>query len=319
MFFNVRLCIFASIVMLLAVAACAPTAPAAPGETPPGDAIRVDPQPVAATAIAQPLPTPTDVGPELTRQDPPQGSEAATASPIEPEATAPHGAATESDGNADQSASEDTTSLSNRLQCFDAPEGGVTVPLVAAHDLPPLPQPPKRPPETRLIAETSEASSSDGESLGALAFYRWLIDGEEVQQEPKLPFEWPAALVISQGHILVIDLGTSIAPAEIELGLFRELETDGSPAVDDAFREFSCDTTNNGYEVNRHMETNPVLDDGEHWQLLAPALDEPGPYYLIIRANWADPEVDSNDPVARMRAKFDSPYLAGWALTAQRE
>ena len=59
-------------------------------------------------------------------------------------------------------------------------------------------------------------------------------------------------------------LGTSIAPAEIELGLFRELETDGSPAVDDAFREFSCDTTNNGYEVNRHMETNPVLDDGEH-------------------------------------------------------
>ena len=52
--------------------------------------------------------------------------------------------------------------------------------------------------------------------------------------------------------------------------------------MDDAFREFSCDTTNNGYEVNRHMETNPVLDDGEHWQLLAPALDEPGPYYLII-------------------------------------
>ena len=89
--------------------------------------------------------------------------------------------------------------------------------------------PPEYPPTQHVILTRDDKSNRSVRYAGVMVYYHWTINGQPDSFEILPPIEWPSTLTLKSNHTLVLDLGTAITPALVQLRLYRELGSDGIP------------------------------------------------------------------------------------------
>lgn len=150
--------------------------------------------------------------------------------------------------------------------------------------------PPERVPVPLLLPAESQHQAADQGQQGVLVMYHWLIEGEPISSEVEPPFLWPSPQSII-GDSIVIDLGTGIAPIEVETRVFRSVDESGlpvtpSPAIWCKYLESDADC-----KITRES-------DEESWKIVLrlPGYDT---YFVSLRGVWGFPiDPDASDDVA---------------------
>lgn len=161
--------------------------------------------------------------------------------------------------------------------------------------------PPPHIPVPGLLSPGSQDRAAGQHENGVLVMYHWITDGKTISREIDLPLSWPQPQSIT-GNTVVIDLGTSVAPIEVEARVFRTVDARGlpetpSPAIWCRYLSSSseCIITRNS--------------DEETWKI-ALALPGRGEFFISLRAMWGIP-VSPDAPEEATASDVD----AGWLLT----
>lgn len=137
---------------------------------------------------------------------------------------------------------------------------------------------------------------------GTLIMMHWVIGGQAVSREIELPLEWPPQVVIGS-RCLGIDLGTNVAPVEVETRLFHALDESGlpsppAPAIWCSYidRDATC-------RITRESEV-------DNWKIVI-ELPAAGTTYVSLHGTWGIPTSSSLEATAEWQ------FLdAGWLFTA---
>lgn len=168
--------------------------------------------------------------------------------------------------------------------------------------------PPERPPTQQLILGGEDGSDGETRRTGVLVYYRWRIDGRTDSFEIMPPIEWPSPLTVGSDQSVVLDLGTTIPPALVEMRLYGELGPDGIPT--DVPVILSCsnlEARSDGCDTRR-----PINGDiAANWELVVPLPADAGYYYLATSVVWVD--TSENAPKTE-----GSGHAASWIFALRR-
>jgi hypothetical protein len=135
--------------------------------------------------------------------------------------------------------------------------------------------PPRHVPVPVLLSPGSQDRDAGQPENGSLVMYHWITDGKTISKEIDPPLSWPQPQSIT-GNTVVIDLGTSVAPIEVEARVFRSVDERGlpetpSPAIWCRYLSSSreCSITRNS--------------DEETWKIVL-ALPGRDTFYISLRA-----------------------------------
>ncbi len=167
--------------------------------------------------------------------------------------------------------------------------------------------PPDRPPTARLLLQ-ADGGNKVGEQQGLVIHYHWLIDEKVRSFELSPPISWPTGLVATSHHTVILNLGTSIAPARIETWLYRTLGPDGIPEGEPTL--LICDLYTE-LQDNCDLGLPTKRDREDQWELTMPQIAEYGDYYIAVRARWRD--FLSNTPEG-----LGFTYAAAWGFVVKK-
>ena len=164
--------------------------------------------------------------------------------------------------------------------------------------------PPKRPPTSRLVLE---GQGRDGQQTGVLVSHYWTVDGKTSSFEMPAPVTWPPATEARSDQAVLLDLGTPITPALVDVQWYRDLDLDGVPtgeAIVLSCTVFtaSSDDCDLGVPLDKRRDLN--------WQLVIPLPSHPGDYFIGVSVLWWDTSASPED--------FGLPYLASWVFFVTR-
>lgn len=163
-------------------------------------------------------------------------------------------------------------------------------------------EPPRDVPVPLVVTSSSRIAGSDFAQRGALVMAHWQVDGHAFLQELTLPVQWPAFVALGD-QSLIIDLGTAIAPIEVETRVFQAVDVNGlpSPAASAIWCRYLDPTAE--CRITRATERDT-------WRIALDLPNESGTYYVSLRGSWGFPS-DSDLIGATEWPMFD----AGWIFT----
>jgi hypothetical protein len=128
----------------------------------------------------------------------------------------------------------------------------------------------------------------------------WHVEGQDVSQELTLPIQWPAPVAL-EDQPLVIDLGTTVAPVQVETRVFLAVDANGLPSPEAS--AIWC----------RYLDPTAVCritreSERETWRVNLEPPAEPGTYYVSMRGEWGFPSASALIG-ATERDMFDAAWI----------
>ena len=168
--------------------------------------------------------------------------------------------------------------------------------------------PPERPPTQRIVLEGENESDEIQRYVGVLVYYRWTSNGQRQSFETPPPIGWPPALTVTNMQTVILDLGTAITPALVEVRIYRELGSNGIPMGEPIL--LSCNTLrarSDQCDLGLPLDR----DHGANWQLVVPFPTDAGYYYLATSVIW----VDTSDNAPKTEG---TGHAASWIFVVRR-
>ncbi len=160
--------------------------------------------------------------------------------------------------------------------------------------------PPPNVPVPAIISNEHNTVAVNDNQLGVSVMVHWIIDGESVSRDIKTPFPWPDPIAI-RGDYLTIDLGTAVAPIEVEARVFQTIDDNGLPTPPSPALWCKYLSLSSGCRITR-------ADQGENWKIVIELPADPGATFVSLRGSWGLPS-DYPPEIAPDWSRFDAAWL----------
>lgn len=160
-------------------------------------------------------------------------------------------------------------------------------------------EPPRDVPVPVVTSSCLQNHSAHAGQPGVPIAVHWLVDGQAVAREMKLPVRWPRPIAV-EVRPLVIDLGTLIAPYMLEARVFQTLGEDGLPET--PAPAIWC----------RYLDATAVCritraDEHDNWRVALDLPEGTGVFYVSMHGIWGIPSASALAHVTEW-----SDFDAGW-------
>ena len=161
-------------------------------------------------------------------------------------------------------------------------------------------EPPDQVPVPVLQAAEGREALPNQSQEGVLVMCSWVVAGQPVARELQPPFPWPSPLPIT-GNVVAVDLGTKVAPIEVETRVARSVDEQGVPLTLSASVWCKYLTSSSGCQITRNGEE-------DNWKIVMELPAERGTCFISLRGSWGLP-LDSSISNVTDATSFDAGWL----------